>query len=68
MNQEKSLGEDCQLGIPNLEPQYFENEKSFEDFNDESKREMSTTMAFVRLLTSILRDKKIGEKNSTNST
>jgi len=47
---------------PNLEPQYFENEKSFEDFNDESKREMSTTMAFVRLLTSILRDKKIGEK------
>ena len=46
----------------NLEPQYFENQKPFDDFNIESKREMSTTMVFVRLLTSILRDKKIGEK------
>ena len=46
----------------NLEPQYFENESNFEDFNDESKREMSTTMVFVKLLTNMLRDKKIGEK------
>ena len=33
----------------------------------ESKREMSTTMVFVRLLTNILRDKKIGEKIVPNS-
>ncbi len=33
----------------------------FEEFNDLSKREMSTTMVFVRLITSLLRDKKIGK-------
>jgi len=33
----------------------------FEEFNVQSKREMSTTMVFVRLITSLLRDKKIGE-------
>ena len=33
----------------------------FEEFNVESKREMSTTMVFVRLITSLLRDKKIGK-------
>ena len=33
----------------------------FEEFNIESKREMSTTMVFVRLITSLLRDKKIGK-------
>ncbi len=33
----------------------------FDEFNTESKREMSTTMVFVRLITSLLRDKKIGE-------
>jgi len=32
----------------------------FEEFNVQSKREMSTTMVFVRLITSLLRDKKIG--------
>ena len=32
----------------------------FEEFNLQSKREMSTTMVFVRLITSLLRDKKIG--------
>ena len=33
----------------------------FDYFNDESKREMSTTMVFVRLITSLLRDKNIGK-------
>jgi pyruvate dehydrogenase E1 component len=33
----------------------------FDEFNTVSKREMSTTMVFVRLITSLLRDKKIGK-------
>tara|TARA_A100001015_G_scaffold251217_1_gene290097 strand:+ start:1364 stop:3973 length:2610 start_codon:yes stop_codon:yes gene_type:complete len=33
----------------------------FDEFNLESKREMSTTMVFVRLLTSLLRDKGLGQ-------
>tara|TARA_A100001388_G_scaffold159362_1_gene118846 strand:- start:2536 stop:5139 length:2604 start_codon:yes stop_codon:yes gene_type:complete len=33
----------------------------FDEFNSKSKREMSTTMVFVRLITSLLRDKKIGK-------
>ena len=33
----------------------------FNEFNTESKREMSTTMVFVRLITSLLRDKDIGK-------
>jgi len=36
-------------------------ESHFEEFNIQSKREMSTTMVFVRLITSLLRDKKIGK-------
>ena len=34
--------------------------ENFIEFNKESKREMSTTMVFVKLLTSLLRDKNIG--------
>ncbi len=37
------------------------NNSHFDEFNSESKREMSTTMVFVRLITSLLRDKKIGK-------
>ena len=33
----------------------------FNEFNTQSKREMSTTMVFVRLITSLLRDGKIGK-------
>ena len=33
----------------------------FEEFNTQSKREMSTTMVFVRLITTLLRDQKIGK-------
>ena len=42
----------------NLKP---ENNNHYNDFNSSSKREMSTTMVFVRLITSLLRDKKIGK-------
>ena len=37
------------------------NKLHFEDFNCASKREMSTTMVFVKLITSLLRDKNIGK-------
>ena len=37
------------------------NKNHFIEFNHKSKREMSTTMVFVRLITSLLRDKKIGK-------
>ena len=33
----------------------------YDEFSTQSKREMSTTMVFVRLITSLLRDKKIGK-------
>ena len=38
-----------------------ENNSCFDEFNSQSNREMSTTMVFVRLITSLLRDKKIGK-------
>ncbi len=37
------------------------NNSHFDEFNAQSKREMSTTMVFVRLITSLLRDKDIGK-------
>tara|TARA_Y100000996_G_scaffold319077_1_gene255178 strand:+ start:567 stop:3176 length:2610 start_codon:yes stop_codon:yes gene_type:complete len=37
------------------------NKSHFDDFNYASKREMSTTMVFVKLITSLLRDKNIGK-------
>ena len=39
----------------------FDDNSHFDEFNKLSKREMSTTMVFVRLLTSLLRDNKIGK-------
>ena len=38
-----------------------DNNSHFDEFSAESKREMSTTMVFVRLITSLLRDQKIGK-------
>ena len=38
-----------------------ENNLQFDEFQSPSKREMSTTMIFVRIITSLLRDKKIGK-------
>ena len=42
----------------------FENstEKLLDEFSEETKRELSTTMVFVRILTKLLRDKNIGER------
>ena len=37
------------------------DQKHFVEFNEASKREMSTTMVFVKLITSLLRDQKIGK-------
>ena len=39
----------------------IEENKHFTEFDDISKREMSTTMVFVRMITSLLRDKNIGK-------
>ena len=39
----------------------FSTNDYFEQFNSESRREMSSTMVFVQLLTNMLRDKKIGK-------
>ena len=39
----------------------IEDNKHFTEFYDVSKREMSTTMVFVRMITSLLRDKNIGK-------
>ena len=39
----------------------FSTNEYFENFENLSKREMSTTMVFVQLLTNMLRDKKIGQ-------
>ena len=33
-----------------------------DEFSEETKRELSTTMVFVRILTKLLRDKNIGER------
>ena len=37
------------------------NDSYFKEFNVQSKRDMSTTMVFVKLITSLLRDEKIGK-------
>ncbi len=51
--------------LPNRSPETRElrvdSKKHFEEFSFISKREMSTTMVFVRLITSLLRDKNIGK-------
>ena len=38
-----------------------ESLKHFTEFDEKTKREMSTTMVFVRILTSLIRDKNIGK-------
>ena len=61
INQRKKLGGFLprrEVIKANLKP----NDNShFNEFDIQSKREMSTTMVFVRLITSLLRDKKIGK-------
>ena len=61
VNQRQKLGG----FLPKREPTKLKlqvNDNSpFDEFSIESKREVSTTMVFVRLITSLLRDKKIGK-------
>ena len=42
-------------------PLKLESNNHFQEFSEKSSREMSTTMVFVKLLTSLMRDKSIGE-------
>ena len=57
----KNLGGFLPKRIANQTNLCIDTNQHFEDFDVESKREMSTTMVFVRLLTSLLRDKNIGK-------
>jgi len=59
-NQRKKLGGYLPKRETTKKKLQFSNQKKFEDFDEISKREMSTTMVFVKLLTSLLRDQKIG--------
>ena len=61
MEQRKKLGGKLPNRSASKEKLIPESLKHFEDFNKEISREMSTTMIFVKLLTSIMRDKKIGK-------
>ena len=48
---------------PNLKTKLIPaTDKHFINFDAESKREMSTTMVFVQIITSLLRDDSIGER------
>tara|TARA_X000000950_G_scaffold242345_1_gene296649 strand:- start:3494 stop:6109 length:2616 start_codon:yes stop_codon:yes gene_type:complete len=61
ISRRKELGGHLPLRKTNETNLVPENNSHFDEFNLPSKREMSTTMVFVRLITSILRDKKIGK-------
>ena len=62
INQRKKLGGFLPRRNANKTKLKLHDNSHFNEFNLKSKREMSTTMVFVRLITSLLRDKKIGEK------
>jgi pyruvate dehydrogenase E1 component len=61
INQRKKLGGFLPVRSASKANLKVENNSHFDEFNMQSKREMSTTMVFVRLITSLLRDKKIGK-------
>ena len=61
ISQRKKLGGFLPKRKPFKSNLIVEDQKHFVEFNKASKREMSTTMVFVRLITSLLRDKKIGK-------
>ena len=61
ISQRKKLGGILPKRNSNKSCLKVENNKHFNEFDSVSKREMSTTMVFVRLITSLLRDKKIGK-------
>tara|TARA_Y100000768_G_scaffold223840_1_gene168971 strand:+ start:39093 stop:41693 length:2601 start_codon:yes stop_codon:yes gene_type:complete len=61
VNQREKLGGFLPRRAPTKASLKVHDNSHFDEFNIESKREMSTTMVFVRLITSLLRDKKIGK-------
>ena len=61
INQRNKLGGLLPRRVASKAKLKVENNSHFDEFNMQSKREMSTTMVFVRLITSLLRDKKIGK-------
>jgi len=61
VNQREKLGGFLPRRAPTKASLKVHDNSHFDEFNTESKREMSTTMVFVRLITSLLRDKKIGK-------
>ena len=60
VDQRKKLGGYLPKREPCKNKLKVSDQKHFEEFSAISKREMSTTMVFVRLLTSLLRDQSIG--------
>ena len=61
INQRKGLGGFLPKRVASKANLKVENNSHFDEFNLQSKREMSSTMVFVRLITSLLRDKEIGK-------
>ena len=61
ISQRKKLGGFLPTREPVKAKLKVHDQSHFDEFNIKSKREMSTTMIFVRLITSLLRDKKIGK-------
>ena len=61
LEQRKQLGGFLPCRKASLLSLNFDNDSCFEEFNLSSKREMSTTMVFVKLLTAMMRDKNIGK-------
>ncbi len=61
ISQRKKLGGFLPTREPVKAKLKVHDQSHFDEFNIKSKREMSTTMVFVRLITSLLRDKKIGK-------
>ncbi len=61
INQRKKLGGFLPKREPKKANLKVDNSSHFDEFDLRSKREMSTTMVFVRLITSLLRDQKIGQ-------
>ena len=57
----ENLGGYLPARTPKKSKLQFSTNEYFENFENLSKREMSTTMVFVQLLTNMLRDKKIGQ-------
>ena len=61
ISQRNNLGGFLPSRKPFVSNLLFSKSDHFNEFSPPSKREMSTTMVFVRLITSLLRDKNIGK-------